>query len=439
METAFEQGADLESKRDSGKTPLMVAITWSRPRSVEVLLTHKPGPDLHASSLGDSPLTLAVRYGGSQLLHMLLDAGITPRHRDAIEANKLILHEIVRLNHVDILRRLLLYNLPINAKDAAGNTPLNCITTSTNPEIIRLLIQRGAYIDYKDNVGLTPLAWRVTLDDWEKAKLFLQLGACPDAQLSYMSGTPLHLACNIGSLEMIEALFLEDFRMSGDAGIMGTIFQAACQRVDESRGSAHVVLEYLLEGPKFDPTMSSRHRGSNLSTACFFTDLQIVKRLVELKVSINKEDILGRRPVHFVLYKGLELVEYLSTKGADFSATDLMKRNVLHFGVASGRLELVTYILDRNPDFVHREDCDGWTPFFWAVRECLLWGTESNQRGAITEALIVRGASIPTQAQGIDRQWTPYELARYYTLSGDIIKALAPTREAAQKSDYAAA
>jgi hypothetical protein len=157
------------------------------------------------------------------------------------------------------------------------------------------------------------------------------------------------------------------------------------------------------------------------------------------KRSLREEDILGRRPIHFALYKELELVEYLCAKGADIFDLDLMERNALHFAVASGRLDVVKYTLDINPDFVHAGDCDGWTPTFWAVRECLYWDTETNQRGAIIEELIARGASITIQAQGLDRQWTAFELARYYDLSYDITKLLIPTPQAAQQSEYASA
>jgi hypothetical protein len=235
---------------------------------------------------------------------------------------------------------------------------------------------------------------------------------------------------------MIDMLVKEGSTMGTHAGIMGTIFQAACQRKDSARGA---VLEYLLNAPGFDPTKSSRHWDSNLATACLLTDIGIVKRLVELKVDINEEDILGRRPIHFALYKELELVEYLCANGTDIFDLDLMERNALHFAVASSRLDVVKYTLDLNPDFVHAADCDGWTPIFWTVRECLYWDTETTQRGAIIEELIARGASITIQAQGLDRQWTPFELARYYDLSYDITKLLIPTPQAAQQSEYASA
>ncbi|KAL3454564.1 ankyrin repeat-containing domain protein [Aspergillus insuetus] len=207
-------------------------------------------------------------------------------------------------------------------------------------------------------------------------------------------------------------LIKEGSTMGTHAGIMGTVFQAACQRKDSARGA---VLEYLLNAPGFDPTKSSRYWGSNLATACHLTDIEIVKRLVELKVDINEEDILGRRPIHFALYRELELVEYLCANGAEIFDLDLMERNALHFAVASGRLDVVKYTLDVNPDFVHAGDC------------------------AIIEELIARGASITIQAQGLDRQWTPFELARYYDLSYEITKLLIPTPEAAQQSEYASA
>jgi ankyrin repeat protein len=367
---------------------------------------------------------------------MLLDAGMNPSHKLVAEMNKYVLHKVVNQRQVDVLRRLLLYNLSVDVEKEDGTTPLHCIRSWSDTEIIRLLVYRGADVDHRNIYRSGLLDRCVGSEQLEVARLLVRLGADPDARLDYCSGTPLHLDCKYSSLEMVDMLIKEGSTMGTDAGLMGTIFQAACQRSDSARVA---LLEYLFNAPGFDPTKSSRHWGSNLATACLLTDIEIVKRLVELKVEINEEDILGRRPIHFALYKELKLVEYLCVNGADIFDLDLMERNALHFAVASGRLDVVKYTIDINPDFVHAGDCDGWTPIFWAVRECLYWETETNQRGAIIEELIARGASITIQAQGLDRQWTPLELARYYDLSYDITKLLIPTPEAAQQSEEASA
>jgi ankyrin repeat protein len=399
----LEHGADLETKTDLDMTPLMIAVHTNQPKSTEVLLPHSPGPNLHVCSETESMLTLAVESGNPRLVHMLLDAGMNPSHKLVAETNKYVLHKVVKQRQVDVLRRLLLYNLSVNVEED-GDTPLHCIRSWSDTEIIRLLVYRGADVDHRNSYKSGLLDRCVRYEQLEMARLLVQLGADPDARLKYYSGTPMHLACYQSSVEMIDMLVKEGSTMGTHAGSMGAIFQAACQRKDSARG---VVLEYLLNAPGFDPTKSNRHWGSNLATACLLTDIGIVKRLVELKVDINEEDILGRRPIHFALYKELELVEYLCVNGADIFDLDLMERNALHFAVASGRLDVVKYTLDVNPDFVHAADCDGLTPIFWAVRECLYWDTETNQRGAIIEELIARGASITIQTQGLDRQWTP--------------------------------
>ena len=418
---------DVNARTAGGSTAVMLAVLWNKEDCVKVLLEHQP--DLHCTAKNRSLLStvsIESREASPKLAFMLLDAGMDPCHKEVMEINKLQLHECVKYNQVELLQRLLLYNFLIDQKNEDGKTPLNCIRPESDIAILRLLVHRGATVNTVDNRQETPLSMVVRSNDVQKAEFLVSKEANPNARLGYHEGTPLHRACRWGSLEMIKMLIGKGADSDDiHGGVMGTIFQAACRR-DDTNNEKSAVLNYLLNIKRADENQSSRHWGNNLSTACLMADMEIVKALVNRGVDVKGEDGLRRRPIHFALYRTLERVKYLREKGADLSVKDVMDRNALHFAVVSGRLDIVKYVINEKPELVNEGDCDGWTPLFWAVRKCLMWDTETAERGAIIKKLKSHGAKIMIQGEGVDKRWTPYELARYYSLDVEIVKELTP-------------
>ncbi len=109
-------------------------------------------------------------------------------------------------------------------------------------------------------------------------------------------------------------------------------------------------------------------------------------------MEVNADDKMGRKPIHFALYRTLEYVQMLEEGGADLFARDLMERNPLHFAVVGGRLDMVKYVLDKDKNLVNKLDVDKWTPLMWAMRVCELWGTKTDQRASIIRELLDHGA-----------------------------------------------
>jgi ankyrin repeat protein len=432
----LQANVDVNARKSDGWTAVMLAVSWSEEDCVKVLLEHQA--NLHCTAESNSLLSIAVQKDNPKLAFMLLDAGMDPCHEAVMEINKLQLHVCVESNRVELLQRLLLYNFLIDQKDKHGRTSLNCIGPESDIAILRLLVHRGATVNTADNEEETPLSKMVRSNDVQKAEFLISKGANPHARIGWF-GTPLHLACRLSSLEMIRMLI--DRGADTDnvhEGDMGTIFQAACQRDNGTNDENLAVLAYLLNTGKVDKKQSSRRWGNNLNTACLVADMKIMKLLINSGVDVNGEDRLGRRPIHFALYRTLEQVEYLRGRGADLFAKDVMQRNALHFAVASGRLDIVKYVLNEKPELVNEGDCDEWTPLFWAVREHLYWGTETAERHAIIKELKAHKAKIMIQGEGVDKRWTPYELARYYNLNDEIVKELTPNQKKVEKSNNVA-
>ncbi|KAF2802236.1 ankyrin [Mytilinidion resinicola] len=240
---------------------------------------------------------------------------------------------------------------------------------------------------------------------------------------------PLHLACARSSLDVIKILVGTDDDTYVDHEMDGALFQTACFRKDDERSG---VLTYLLETTEAIGRQSSDRWGSNIHTACLVADLNTVKSLLKRGADINSEDKTGQRPIHNALFRTRDFVKLLREegreRGIELFLEDRMHRNAFHFAVGNGRLDLVKYIIEERPELATQGDCDGWTPLFWALRECLHWDTESSERSAIIKELKARGAdvTIPDRGKVLDRVWTPYYVATYYGLPANIIELLDP-------------
>jgi ankyrin repeat protein len=152
--------------------------------------------------------------------------------------------------------------------------------------------------------------------------------------------------------------------------------------------------------------------------------------LIEHGATVNVKDYIGRTPLHFALYRTLQHVKLLCDEhGASLGEVDIMKRHALHFAVLSGRLNLVQYVLGKKPELADKADVHGWTPLLWALRVCGRWGTETSERKEIIEELLKYKARRLVRGEGLDRTWTPMMLAKYYSLSDDIVEVVRPLAE----------
>lgn len=107
-------------------------------------------------------------------------------------------------NNKDEIKRLLSYNLNINAEDHEGNTALHWSVMAGSIEIIILLLVNGADINVLNKMAQTPLYWAVVKGDKKVVELLLDKGA--DILIRDKSGaTTLEIAKKEGYKE-IEAL-----------------------------------------------------------------------------------------------------------------------------------------------------------------------------------------------------------------------------------------
>ncbi|CAG1994819.1 unnamed protein product [Fusarium graminearum] len=421
-------GADTSVKSNDGQTVLFLACRWN-PESVKLLLEH--GSKACCFVYNMTELSTSVQSRNEDLACMLLECGADPLEYSAKQLDHPLLHTCVANNLHRLLKMLLLYNFPIDEKDNYGNTAFNSITNKTSVPVLETLKTRGASTDIANGDGEVPLCNAIRSSNEPVFKWLIEQGVNINVSIG-KQGSILHIACSEGSLEMVKLLCKNNVNLSSVNHENSTPLHEALLR---SGNNKEAIVNYLLTMKGFDVNHSSDRLGGCLNIACLNTDINVVEALLERNAIVDSKDKMGRAPIHFALYRTTAYIEILLQANATLETNDLMERNALHFAVVSGRLDVVTYVLDRYPEYIHRTDIDGWSPLMWAVRICGEWDTQEDERTKIMSELIARGANPHISGEGLDQKWTAYDLAYYYGHGRDVIDLLGPKDESIQRRE----
>ncbi|KAH8763628.1 ankyrin repeat-containing domain protein [Diaporthe sp. PMI_573] len=423
----LKAGAKVDRKTTGGRTPLTLACVNECVDTIDVLLRYKANPNylLHR----ETPLSMCLVSRSIAGVSKLLEAGADPTLFSASELEHPLLHYCVRHGLSDALELLLLYNISVDEQDGDQETALGCITSETTVSAVKLLLRRGASVDPETDAQArshTPLSRAVSAGNYAVADYLIRSGANVNAK-SGDFGSVLHAACRSGTHAIISMLVEAgadiNYKYPGEAG---TPLHAALRNQGDDDDRMEIVT-YLLSQSDIDEHQTCDWWGSVLSIACLECDLDMVRKLTDKRVDVNAEDRIGRKPIHFALYRTLDMVEYLIDVGAQLQSKDRMGRGALHFAVVSGDTNIVDFLLTRWPQLVHERDNDDWTPLLWAMRICDLWDTQSSERTTIIQLLIKCGADRLVEGDGLDRKWTAYGLATYYALGDAILDLVTPT------------
>lgn len=143
-------------------TPLNLCIIRKHPIMAEMLLDYSESRPLRQSLFeipaGDHPLSLAVGYGLTDMVKILLSHGADVTTTDPHDRN--LLHLAAERGHDEILGILLSHEKPwINDRDVKGRTPLHSAAFCGHRSTARLLLNTpGMDIDAKDHNRATALS-----------------------------------------------------------------------------------------------------------------------------------------------------------------------------------------------------------------------------------------------------------------------------------------
>ena len=201
----IEAGADVNTKGDYGETPLTLALANGNVALTTRLL--KAGADPKATRWnGETTLMIAANAGSVEEVKLLLDAGLDVNATESEKGQNALMWAAAE-GHPDVVDLLIQKGANVNAATKSGFTALAFATMKNDSASVRFLVKAGADPNY-------------ALPDKDKTKMLLVAGAyeSKEAEIALLDGgadpnvadrmgrTPLHIASQAGSLDLVRKL-----------------------------------------------------------------------------------------------------------------------------------------------------------------------------------------------------------------------------------------
>ncbi|MEO8052741.1 MAG: ankyrin repeat domain-containing protein [Acidobacteriota bacterium] len=230
--------ANLDAVLPDGATALAWAVFLDLQNTALKLID--AGANVNtAGDYGETPLTLALANGNATLSARLLKGGADPKAtRWNGETTLLIASGAGSVAEVKLLLEV---GLDVNATEPEkGQNALMWAAAEGHPDVVDLLIQKGANVNAASKSGFTPVVFATMKNDRASVQRLIQAGADPnyalpdkdktealivagayssdEAALALLDGganpnvtdrkgqTPLHVAAQAGSLELVRKL-----------------------------------------------------------------------------------------------------------------------------------------------------------------------------------------------------------------------------------------
>lgn len=239
-----------DTKDSMGQTPLMMAVAFGSSGAVDLLLN--AGADVKAAATSGAT-ALHWSRGDADKVRLLLDRGADVNARSQLGRTPLII-AAASTGGIEAARMLLAKGAEVNMADNTGATPLMEATNAGQEDIVRLLLDRGADVNPRDTgaPGMasllgSPLSAAALLGNTDLVRLFLSKGAQVNAvsaannvvkngPIAFGKATALHMAAAGGSVDV--ARILLDAGAVVDArdvrGVTPLIFAVATDRPQSS-------------------------------------------------------------------------------------------------------------------------------------------------------------------------------------------------------------
>ncbi|MBO9492597.1 ankyrin repeat domain-containing protein [Thalassotalea sp. G20_0] len=276
VKALLEQGADIESRDQAGRTPLFLAVMSEIPDVVNILLD--AGARVNTC---DRDYRTPLHEARSQaIVKALLARGADLEAKGRREETPLI-SVVSDPDSFGAVKALLDAGASVNARNRFGQTPLHIARSQA---AVKELLARGADIEARDNDGNTPLAVQYNL---EELKALLVAGASVKARNNY-GRTPLHEAHSHGAVKEL---------LARGADI-------------EARDNYQATPLLFAVSEAYEP--------------------KVIKALLAAGADLEATDQFGRTPLHHAAGNGgchLQHISVLLSEGANLEARDSNRQN----------------------------------------------------------------------------------------------------------------
>ncbi|XP_071111901.1 serine/threonine-protein phosphatase 6 regulatory ankyrin repeat subunit B-like [Haliotis cracherodii] len=391
--------ADVSLVDDNRDNILHVTCLGGHVDMVKYVLSQKVA-DIHSrGNYGRTPLMMAAEKGHRQVFDLLVTQGADVTLVDDDRHN--ILHVASLGGHVDIVKYVLLQKVAdINSRGRYGWTPLMVAAQKGHRQVFDLLVgeeadvslvndnrndilhvaclggdvdivkyvlsQKVADINIRGRYGKTPLMVAAQKGHRQVFDLLVTQGA--DVSLVDDDGNNvLHVACLEGHVDIVKYVLSQKVADINSRGRYGwTPLMVAAQK-------GHRQVFDLLVGEEADVSLVNDNRNDILHVACLGGHVDIVKYVLSQKVAdINIRGRYGKTPLMVAAQKGhRQVFDLLVTQGADVSLVDDDGNNVLHVACLEGHVDIVKYVLSQKVADINSRGQYGSTPLMMAAEKGL--------------------------------------------------------------------
>ncbi|KAM3862137.1 uncharacterized protein ankrd50l [Diretmus argenteus] len=365
------RGADPLISDHQSQTPLTLVARQGHVKVLSVLLDWAKSQDPetvvrmleHADSEGWTALRSAAWGGHSEVVRLLLDAGVDVDGCDG--EGRTALRAAAWGGHEEILQTLLDYGAQVDKADREGRTALIAAAYMGHREAVEILLDHNANVNLADGDGRTALSVAALCVPTaagvkgygEVASLLLERGADPGHR-DCDGMTPLLLAAYEGHEDIVELLLEAGADVDETAGPDASAPAAAAVTpllAAAAMGHIRTVGRLLFWGAAVDGIDGEGRTA--LSLAAARGSVESVRALLDRGLDENHKDDLGWTPLHAAACEGYRAVcAALTEQGsmARVGEMDIEGRTPLILAAQEGHCSTARLLLERRCPIDHR-------------------------------------------------------------------------------------
>ena len=407
----LDHGCEVSETANDGSTAMHQASRLGSLETIQLLIDR--GADIHAVTEDDSNMLhhaiMEINNMSSAVVDLLLERGVDPRRRrrDGAMPIHLLLSAGTDDAHTtegeQTMRKLASHT---HNATFEGLLPLNqiCLMQSSAKStwllsIFKLLLEQGADLGTQEPMGKTALralvdTWKASYarqarSKWRKSRVYKDtVTQMIHTALEYVpSSGPLHRICAdpavcILALKMFDEKLVYKILehspdVDDDANDETSIIKTACKR-----GVSLTLLRELLSRSR--ASLDSELGGDLVCLACLATSFEFVQELLNSGLSPNGRSPSGESSLMGAAKRGnVDVVNLLISRGADLGTIDNRGCNVVHWALASEKIDVIRILKDTEVDWNSK------IRLFTVGSERIIGGTALHMAATISDSQVL--------------------------------------------------
>lgn len=336
----IEKGANIKSKDDNLRTPLIIASCYGNIEIVKYLLGRNADIEETANGLygSMSALDFAVENNQYAVVEYLIKQGAKLKAASRFTDSTDVLRVAIQTRNIKIIQLILSSGYDLD--ETRKNSAFALASDIGNVEIMNYFLGLGADINGKDYNGYTPLHYAKDLDT---AKFLVENGV--NVNREYVEDAfsiPM-------SADMLKYYIKNGWNINAtpkyeDGSVIAPALFGAVSWGDYDMVKILVEngadINYIIQDIKND-----NNRVTALMTASYFGSKNILKYLIEKGADINYQNRYGQTSLMFAASnRRLDNVKMLVQNKADIKLKDKDGKTALDYAKEKGYTDIVNYL-----------------------------------------------------------------------------------------------